>query len=127
MEYIVILFLYFFFFFCAYNQTGYSPHLAISLVQEYKITVKVANHLASTYGGRAADVLGIDMSPFRTQVDSPDGHLHNPEYDSLVSSRGPKLLHADFPYLEAEVRVKTYGNMLWKYVNFFRWVRLYLQ
>ncbi|VDL22038.1 unnamed protein product [Hymenolepis diminuta] len=65
---------------------GWSPNLFIQLTQEYGIDRDVAIHLASTYGGRAADI---------AQLAKLTGRRY-----PLVGRR----LHPDFPIIEAEVK-----------------------
>mmetsp|Transcript_8099 Transcript_8099/g.12105 ORF Transcript_8099/g.12105 Transcript_8099/m.12105 type:complete len:334 (+) Transcript_8099:130-1131(+) len=89
---------------------GYDSNLAIRLIQAYGVSEAVANHLAVTYGGRADDVLSLDMSSFRNASNNNNaksngnGQKNGNEYVSaLFLSSGPRLLHPDFPYLEAEI------------------------
>ena len=44
---------------------------------KFDVLSRVAQHLVSTYGGRAEDVLNIDMKPFQS-IDR--GALHNHTY-----------------------------------------------
>jgi glycerol-3-phosphate dehydrogenase len=59
---------------------GYTRNLPIQLVQEFGVTIEVAEHLASTYGTHAIEVLRTGNEP-----------------------RGGKSLLPGYPYLEREV------------------------
>lgn len=64
---------------------GWTPTLYIRLVQDYGLEVEVAQHLASTYGGRAFDVAKMAQ---------------------VTGQRWPivgKRLVSEFPYIESEV------------------------
>eukprot|EP00658_Telonema_sp_P-2_P083178 TRINITY_DN8940_c0_g1_i1.p1 TRINITY_DN8940_c0_g1~~TRINITY_DN8940_c0_g1_i1.p1 ORF type:complete len:592 (+),score=171.29 TRINITY_DN8940_c0_g1_i1:110-1885(+) len=64
---------------------GYHSNLAVELVQEWECAHEVAVHLASTYGGRAHDVL---------QLSEHTG--------ALWPKRGVRLVD-NYPYIEAEI------------------------
>eukprot|EP01038_Epipyxis_sp_PR26KG_P005774 gene5774-7972_t len=61
---------------------GYCDNFAIRLIQKYRISLPVANHLVHTYGGRAYDVLNIATNE---------------------DESGLKILIEGFPYIQAEV------------------------
>uniref|UniRef100_A0A1A8LSP9 Glycerol-3-phosphate dehydrogenase, mitochondrial n=2 Tax=Nothobranchius pienaari TaxID=704102 RepID=A0A1A8LSP9_9TELE len=72
---------------------GWTPTLYIRLVQDYGLEKEVAQHLASTYGGRAFDVAKMAQ---------------------VTGQRWPivgKRLVSEFPYIEAEVlyAIKEYA------------------
>ncbi|KAM9835746.1 glycerol-3-phosphate dehydrogenase, mitochondrial [Aulostomus maculatus] len=72
---------------------GWTPTLYIRLVQDYGLENEVAQHLASTYGGRAYDVAKMAL---------------------VTGQRWPivgKRLVSEFPYIEAEVQyaIKEYA------------------
>nr|XP_057908668.1 glycerol-3-phosphate dehydrogenase, mitochondrial [Doryrhamphus excisus] len=72
---------------------GWTPTLYIRLVQDYGLEQEVAQHLASTYGGKAYDVAKMAL---------------------VTGQRWPivgKRLVSEFPYIEAEVlyAVKEYA------------------
>lgn len=72
---------------------GWTPTLYIRLVQDYGLEVEVAQHLASTYGGRAFDVAKMAQ---------------------VTGQRWPivgKRLVSEFPYIESEVvyAIKEYA------------------
>jgi len=79
---------------------GYDSNLAIRLIQNFGVSEAVANHLAATYGGRAVDVLSMDIN----NNASTEGNSQKKGNETTPMSTGPRLLHLDFPYLEAEVR-----------------------
>ncbi len=56
-----------------------SDTLSVELIQEYGLTQATAEHLVRTYGGRAREVCRLDSNP-------------------------NKLLCANYPYLESEVK-----------------------
>ena len=67
---------------------GYSPTLFIRLVQDIGLESEVAKHLAQTYGDRAFSVA---------------------KQAALTGKRWPvvgKRIHSEFPYIDAEVRVR---------------------
>lgn len=70
---------------------GWTPNLSIQLSQDYGIDREVANHLASTYGGRAVEIA---------------------KHAKLTGRRYPlvgRRLHPDFPVIEAEV---SWGHLV---------------
>ena len=65
---------------------GWSPNLAIMLIQKYGMSQDVAEHLSRTYGGRAWEVC---------ELSDPTG---------LSWPRFGKPLAPNYPYIDAEVR-----------------------
>ena len=91
-----------------YFEIGFSSILPIRLVQDYNISIQVANRLSSAYGGRSRDVLAIakemqEIANQRIEIQHTGEHLGR--HPSHVRREAPldALLVPGYPYIEAEV------------------------
>ncbi|KAJ1431842.1 FAD dependent oxidoreductase-domain-containing protein [Ochromonadaceae sp. CCMP2298] len=91
---------------------GYSENLTIRLIQQYDMSARVAEHLASVYGGRAEDVVKIAKELNEQKIangtngagSGSGGALIDVEEDYDESFAGAEaLLVPGYPFIEAEV------------------------
>ena len=79
---------------------GFTPNLAIRLVQKYKIPYSVASHLVRAYGGRAHEVCDIVRAEEKAVAEarSREEGCEDPH-----ETGGITLLVQGYPYITAEV------------------------